>query len=280
MQALSLPAIPEDTILAANALYGKGNLYIKLGDALERLLGGQIPIEIDTEADSVFRTHIFPALLTVFQYLEELSSEQVLDAVRNRLDLKYALRLPVNGPGISLTTLCEYHRIQFMMQEHQDIISILLDHLVKEGYLNQGTEPRLTAHKVLTTICTMCQLNEVTKSMYQALETLAMLYPEYLRQITLPYWYDRYNRGTRKVVLSFSDPKWHTRAMDIVNDIRYLLEVIDRLPDPNLGELPEIKRIRQIMGKQFLTCLYEPDQRGCFQRMVKQCNGCNLIISQ
>lgn len=276
-QVLSLPVIPEDTLLAANALYGRGNLYIKLGDALERLMGGQIAGELRTEPGLIFRTHIFPALLTVFQYLEELTSEQVLDAVRNRLDLKYALRLPINGPGISLTALCEYHRTQFMNQEHQDIIQILLDHLRQEGYLNQGTGVQLTAPKVLTTLCSMCQLNEVTKSMHQALEALAMMYPEWLRQITLPTWYDRYNRGNRKVVFSFSDPKWQARAADIVKDIQYLLAAIDKLPDPALGEQPEIKRIRQIMGQQFLICLREPDQRGCFQRMVKQCNGCNLI---
>ena len=265
--------IPEETSLAANALYGKGNLYIKLGDALDDLLCGQLSTE------AIFRTHTFPALLTVFQYLEELTSEQVLDAVRNRLDLKYALRLPVNGPGISLKTLCEYHRIQFMEQEHQDIIQILLDYLAKEGHLSQESEQRLMAHQVLTTICTMCQLNEVTKSMHQALETLAIMHPEWLLQITLPTWYDRYNRGSRKVVISFTDSKWNTRTLEIINDIQYLLEAIDRLPDSTMGELPEIKRIRQIMGKQFLTCLYEPDQRGCFQRMVKKCNGCNLIAT-
>ena len=276
-QLLSFPPVPEETVLAANVLYGRGNLYIKLGDALERLMGRQISTEVYSTSETLFRTHIFPALLTVFQYLEELTSEQVLDAIRSRLDLKYALRLPINSPGITLKTLCEYHRVQFIDQGQQDIIQVLLDHLTQEGYLNQGTDQRLMAHQVLTTICTMCQLHEVTKSMHQALETLAIMHPEWLRQITLPTWYDRYNRGSRKAVISFSDPKWNARTIEIVKDIQYLLDAIDRLPDPTTAELPEIQRIRQIMGKQFLTCLYEPDQRGCFQRMVKKCNGCNLI---
>jgi hypothetical protein len=271
--ATQFPSVPEDTFLAATALYGKGNLYIRLGDALDEWVGGQLPVE----ANATFKSHILPALLTIFQYLEELTNDQVLDAVRNRLDLKYALRLPLNVPGITLKTLCKYHQTHFMEEDHQRILQILLDRLVKDGYISQEDGQPLKAQQVLATICTMCQLDEVTKSMHQALETLAVMHPDWLRQITLPYWYDRYNRSSRLTPISYSDPKWNARAIEVVGDIKYLLQAIDRLSDPLVADLPEIERIRQIMGEQFLVCLYEPEQRGCFQRMVKKCNGCNLI---
>lgn len=269
----SLPRVPEDTFLAATALYGKGNLYIRLGDALEDLVDGQLSVE----TNATFNTHIFPALLTIFQYLEELSSDQVLEAVRNRLDLKYALRLQMNAPTMTLKTLCNYHQTQFMEAEHQRILQTLLDRLVEEGYLCQGDGQPISAVQVLATICTMCQLDEVTKAMHRALETLAVMCPEWLRQITLPYWYDRYNRGNRRAAFSYLDQNWNTRAIEIVGDIKYLLEAINQLPDPQLADIPEINHIRQIMGEQFLACLYEPDQRDCFQRRVKKCNGCNLV---
>jgi hypothetical protein len=267
------PPVPESTFLAATALYGKGNLYIRLGDCMDELLGGQLP----ADNSATFKSHILPALLTVFQYLEELTNDQVLDAVRNRLDLKYILRLPMTAPTMTPKNICEYHRAQFMQPEHQRIMQILLDRLAEDSYLSQEDGQPLTADKVLATICTMCQLDEVTKAMHQALETLAVVHPEWLRQITLPYWYDRYNRGSRLTPLSYSDPKWNARAIEVVGDIKYLLQAIDQLSDPLVADLPEIKRIRQIMGEQFLVCLYEPEQRGCFQRMVKKCNGCNLI---
>ena len=34
------PPVPEDTFLAATAQYGKGNIYLRLGDRLEELLDG------------------------------------------------------------------------------------------------------------------------------------------------------------------------------------------------------------------------------------------------
>jgi hypothetical protein len=238
-------------------------------------VGGQLPVK----ANATFKSHIIPALLAVFQYQEEMTNDQLLEAVHNRLDLKYALRLPVNFPSMTLKTLCEYHQTQFMEPDHQRILQTLLDHLVEEGYLSQVEGRDLSALQVLAAICTKCQLDEVTKAMHQALETLAVMNPDWLRQIALPYWYDRYNRGRRQVAISFSDPKWNTRSVEIVGDIQYLLEAIDRLPDPLLADLPEIKRIRQIMGGQLLVCIREPEQRGCFQRMVDKCNGCSLVAS-
>lgn len=269
----TFPPVPQDTFLAATAQYGKGNIYLRMGDGLEEMLDGAA---LKNKGDC-FKSHIRPALLTLFQYLEELTNDQVLEAVRSRLDLKYALRLPVNSPSMTIKNLCENHQAQFMGADHQRILQILLDRLVKEGYLSQSEGQPLYAHQVLTAICTMCQLDEVTKAMHQALETLAIMHPEWLREIALPYWYDRYNRGRRRATISFFDPKWNTQCLEIVGDIQYLLKVIDRLPDPLPADLPEIKRIRQIMGEQFLVCLREPDQRGCFQRRVKKCNGCNLV---
>ena len=263
-------------------MFGKGNIYLRIGDALANLLCDLAPVELARTPNNnkTTETNIQMAMLTIFQFAEELTNLQIAEALRNRVELKYALHLPMNTPQLDPNTLCEFRKYLFNNPPYQVIFQTLLDRTAEFGlFKNIQDQPVLTM-PVLIAVCTATRIEEVVHAMHQALETLAVADPEWLRRVTLPYWYDRYNRGTRKVVLSFSDPKWHTRAMDIVNDIRYLLEVIDRLPDPNLGELPEIKRIRQIMGKQFLTCLYEPDQRGCFQRMVKQCNGCNLIISQ
>lgn len=131
-RSTQFPSVPEDTFLAATALYGKGNLYIRLGDALDAWVGGQLPVE----ANATFKSHILPALLTIFQYLEELTNDQVLDAVRNRLDLKYILRLPMTAPTMTLKTICEYHRTQFVQPEHQHIMQTLLDRLVEDSYLS------------------------------------------------------------------------------------------------------------------------------------------------
>jgi len=43
------------------------------------------------------------ALVTVFQFMENLTDRQTADAVRSQLDLKYALSLELTDPGFDHT---------------------------------------------------------------------------------------------------------------------------------------------------------------------------------
>jgi Transposase domain (DUF772) len=48
------------------------------------------------------------ALITVFQFLEHLSDRQAADAVRARIDWKYALGLELTDPGFHFSVLAEF----------------------------------------------------------------------------------------------------------------------------------------------------------------------------
>ena len=92
-------SIPEETARVARAAYPKGNLYMKMRDALGTMY-----------QDQSF-THLFPqngrpveapwrlAFMTVVQFIEGLPDRQAADAVRGRIDLKYALGLELTDPG-------------------------------------------------------------------------------------------------------------------------------------------------------------------------------------
>jgi len=92
------------------AAYPKGNLYLKMRDALGTIY-----------QDQMF-AHLFPhngrpveapwrlALITVLQFLEELPDRQAADAVRGRIDWKYLLGLELTDPGFDATVLCEFRK--------------------------------------------------------------------------------------------------------------------------------------------------------------------------
>src|SRR4028119_2274902 len=108
LKPLPITPVPEMTALIARAAFRKGNLYLRLRDGLGTLY---------TDDDFV---NLFPArgqpalpawrlaLVTVMQFLENLPDRQAADAVRARIDWKYALGLELSDPGFHYSVLSEF----------------------------------------------------------------------------------------------------------------------------------------------------------------------------
>jgi transposase len=86
-----VPPIPAETARVAHAAFPNGNLYMLLRAELGTLAQ-------DEDFAPLFPTHGQPteapwrlALVTVFQFIEGLSDRAAADAVRSRIDWKYAL---------------------------------------------------------------------------------------------------------------------------------------------------------------------------------------------
>ena len=91
--------VPEETARIARAAFRKGNLCIRLRDVLGT-------IYVDEECADLFSSTGRPAeapwrlaLVSVLQYVEDLSDRQAADAVRGRIDWKYLLGLDLTDPG-------------------------------------------------------------------------------------------------------------------------------------------------------------------------------------
>ncbi|MBO0796566.1 MAG: transposase [Ktedonobacteraceae bacterium] len=86
-----IPPVPEDTARVARAVFPHGNTLMQLRDTLGTMYTDKAFVDL-------FPSHSQPAeapwrlaLITVFQFMEHLTDRQAADAVRSRLDWKYAL---------------------------------------------------------------------------------------------------------------------------------------------------------------------------------------------
>ena len=120
---------PEETRRVARAAFPKGTLCLDIADALG-------PIYQDSQFAGLFpqlgQPAAAPAMLalaTVLQYLEGLSDRQAADAVRGRIDWKYALRLPLTDPGFDHTVLSEFRSRLVEGKAEQQLLDTLLDRL-------------------------------------------------------------------------------------------------------------------------------------------------------
>lgn len=250
---ITYPAIPQDTLQAASSLYGKGNVYLKLGDHLDELLLDLIPPDMKPcrIRSKSLTTTLRYAMLTIFQFTEELADQQILEALRNRVELKYAVHLPMNSPRYDSGALCEFRQELFADPVGREIFQRLLNRLVDFGFFAPVQDRPMDALQLLTTVCMVNLLDEVIEAMHRVLESLACTDPDWLRQIALPYWYERYRRGRRWPRVSFSSEKWNTRLQQIAADIQYLLGEIDKSHDQSLVSLQEIQKIRWIWKEHY-----------------------------
>jgi transposase len=273
---INYPALPEDTLQTALALYGKGNTYMRLGDHLDEFLIDLVPIELnpcctgDKSLDAIIQFYLY----TIIQFLEELSNKQLSEAMRNRVDLKYALHLPMNSPNLDPDVLCEFRRDLMSDSSTHQILQNLLDRLIAFGLFTPKQDRLTGVDQLLATVCSINRIDEIVDAMYMVLETLAITDPDWLRQNTIPYWYDRYNRKRRLASISYDDQKWGTRVLQIGEDIRYLLGKIEKSQNQKLVALHEIQTLKQLWGEQYIVLSKGKENSQIFEWRFSKCASC------
>jgi transposase len=101
-------SILELTSYVARAAFPDGNPYLSVRDALGTFYDDQRFAGLFPDRGRPAETPWRLALVTVLQFAEGLSDRQAADAVRGRIDWKFALGLELTDPGFDFSVLCEF----------------------------------------------------------------------------------------------------------------------------------------------------------------------------
>lgn len=273
-QPVAIPPVPEDTARKAGYLFGKGNIYIRLGEHLNELILNVVPSDLEIHGKRSGEANARYAMMTAFQYAEELTDNQMVEAVRNRVDLKYALHLPMNYPVFDPLALCEFHERLYIDPSGQLAYQELIGRLTEFGLLKTKAEQALLAIQVLEAVCTSTRREKLVEAMHQALETLVITNAEWLRRIAPPLWYERYNRRRWITFWPNSKGEWKKMTLEIGADIQYLLGEIDGSHQPAIASLREVQLLRQAWEEQFEICADETSQASVISWRLKGCASC------
>ena len=248
-RSFSFPALPAETARAVEAVFGRGNIYLTIGDQIEPLLAGVNPGDLDLSGEASIMLRTILALVTVFQFAENLPDRRASEALRSRLDWKYALHLPLNIPGLDPLTLCEFRKSLLHDAAARQVVQQILDRLATFGLLRNGhQQPDVV--QVLTAVCCLSCLERMVEAMAMALETLATYQPEWLRTVARPHWYERYQGALLKNALPYLPHDQEALAQAIGADAWHLLEAVERA-DAALARMPEAQNLRRVWHQQF-----------------------------
>ena len=128
------------------------------------------------------------ALVTVLQFLEHLSDRQAADAVRARIDWKYALGLELTDPGFHFSVLTEFRARLVAGDATYLLLDRMLAHLKARGLVKPRGRQRTDSTHVLGAVHDLHLLELVAETLRAALNALAAVAPEWLRGVAPPAW--------------------------------------------------------------------------------------------
>ena len=180
------PTIPEETLRVARASFPKGGRYMRLRDELG-------PVFDDTRFAGLFPARGRPAeapwrlaLVTLFQFAEGLPDRQAAEAVRGRIDWKYILALPLADPGFDSTVLSEFRSRLVEGRAEQVLLDAVLTLARERNLLSAGGRQRTDSTHVLAAVRALNRLECVIETMRHALESLAVVAPDWLQAHAQP----------------------------------------------------------------------------------------------
>src|SRR5262245_8421510 len=186
--------VPEETARIAHAAVPNGNIYVQMRDAL----GSIYTDEQFADLFAVRGRPVVPpwqlALVTVMQFAEGLSDRQAAEAVRVRIDWKYALGLELGDPGFDYSVLCAFRARLVGGSAEQRLLDVLLEACKGRGLLKARGRQRTDAPHVLGALRVLSRLERVAETLRAVLNALATEAPEWLQERVPPDWYERYGR--------------------------------------------------------------------------------------
>jgi transposase len=251
----SMP-IPAETVRIAHAAFPKGTLCMQMRNTLG-------PLYEDGQFAALFSSTGQPAeaparlaLVLVLQFAEGLSDRQAADAVRGRIDWKYALALELTDPGFDASVLSEFRTRLIQGRAEHLLLEPLLRRLEDRDLLKARGTQRTDSTHILAAIRTLNRLELVGETMRYALNRLAVAAPAWLQAHLHPAWGERYRHRVENYRLPKTDAERQQLAATIGADGFALLQAA-YAPEapPAVREALAVEVLRHIWVQQY----YGPD---------------------
>jgi transposase len=245
-------SLPDDTARVAHAAFPRGNPYLRLADALGPIFTNPEFADLYPKEGQPAEDPAQLALVTLFQFAEGLTDRQAADAVRARIDWKYALALPLEDDGFDASVLVEFRARLLAGGAERRLFETVLTCLKDHGLVKARGTQRTDSTHVLAAVHVLNRLECVGETLRHALNVLATAAPGWLRGWVPGDWFDRYGRRIQDYRLPKGRAEREALAAQIGADGRCLLAALEELDaPPGLAHLPAVRVLRRVWLEQY-----------------------------
>jgi transposase len=247
-----LPEVPEETARIAKILFPKGNKYMWLRDELDVIYKDEQFIALYPENGQYAEQPWRLAIMCVIQYMENYTDRQAAEALKTRIDLKYALSLELTDPGFDFSVLSEFRKRLIGEGLEEVILTVLLDICREKGLLKERGKQRTDSTHIEAAIRQTNRIVCAIETLRASLNSLAVVVPDWLAKHVPQNWYDHYG----KRVEDFHIPKEATKCVPMIEQVGRdgfdLLKWVREADAPTwLREIPAVETLRLVWIQQF-----------------------------
>ncbi len=253
----AIQPIPEQTALVARAAFPKGSLYMKMRDELGTLYTDEDFVALYSKRGQPALAPWRLALVTIMQYVENLTDRQAAEAVRARIDWKYALGLELTDPGFDFSVLSEFRGRLVEGNTDQFLLDRMLAIFKSKKLLKARGHQRTDSTHVLAAIRVMNRLELVTETLRATLNDFAAVAPDWLRSVAPAHWQERYSQRAEQSRLPQGEKARRDYAESVGRDGLLLLDLLGKYqPDlekqqPDLNTLAVVQTLRQVWERHY-----------------------------
>jgi transposase len=180
------------------------------------------------------------------------TDRQAADAVRARIDWKYALSLELTDDGFNLSVLSEFRQRLLTNGAEARLFDIMLAGFQERQLLKAGGKQRTDSTHILANVRELNRIEFVGETMRAALNELATAAPDWLKGWVPDEWFKRYSRPFSEYRL----PQKEEERLELGEQVgRDGIELLTRVyaEQPELGQLQQVEVLRRVWVLQFYT---------------------------
>ena len=217
------------------------------------------------------------ALVTIFQKAENLADRQAAEAVRTRIDWKYALGLGLADPGFDDSILSEFRTRVATGGLDQVVLDTLLERLAAEGLVPAGGAMRTDSTHVISAVRDLNRLELAGEAVRACLESLAVAAPHAVAHLLDDSWGKRYAARIDTWRMPAATTRKEELALAYGRDGQTLLKAVYAAAaiDPDLAflaRLHQVEVLRVVLVQNYLTVTDEQG-REVIKRREAQVEG-------
>src|SRR5262245_30915118 len=267
--------VPPETARVARAVFPKGNRYMTMRDELGLIYPNDLFADLYPQVGHYGEPPWRLALVTLMQFSENLTDRQAADAVRGRIDWKYALGLELTDTGFDFSILSEFRTRLIAGAAEERLLTTMLDRFSDRGLLKRRGHQRTDSTHIVAAVRSLNRLEIVGETLHAALNALAQVAPTWLRAQVTAEWFLRYGPSFSDYRQPQGKGERQTLAETIGRDGHHLrTKIYEDAAPALLRTIAAVETLRQVWVQQFSM---EADK--VTWRDIKDCPPSSVMIA-